>query len=58
MRAWFLLIQNTIAKYRIIDEDIYNFDETGFQIGVIATTKVVTAAEKARTDAIQPGNRE
>ena len=58
MRAWFLLVQNIIAKYRIIDEDIYNFDETGFQIEVIATTKIVTVAKKARTDAIQPGNRE
>jgi hypothetical protein len=58
IRAWFLLVQNTIAKYGIVDEDIYNFDETGFQMGVITTTQVVTSAEKARTDAIQPGNRE
>ena len=58
VRAWFLLVRNTIAKYGIADEDIYNFDETGFQMGVIATAKVVTAAEKARTDSIQPGNRE
>ena len=58
IRAWFLLVQNTIAKYGIVDEDIYNFDETGFQMGVISTAKVVTAAEKARTDSIQPGNRE
>jgi hypothetical protein len=58
IRAWFLLVRNTIAKYGIADEDIYNFDETGFQMGVIATAKVVTSAEKARTDAIQPGNRE
>ena len=27
-------------------------------MGVISTAKVVTAAEKARTDSIQPGNRE
>jgi hypothetical protein len=26
----------------IQDEDIYNFDETGFAMGLIATTKVVT----------------
>ena len=58
IRGWFLLVRNTIAKYGIADEDIYNFDETGFQMGVISTAKVVTAAEKARTDLIQPGNRE
>jgi hypothetical protein len=58
IRAWFQLVRNTVAKYRIVEEDIYNFDETGFQMGVISTAKVVTAAEKARTDSIQPGNRE
>jgi len=58
IRAWFVLVRNTIAKYGIADEDIYNFNETGFQMGVISTAKVITAAEKARTDSIQPGNRE
>lgn len=39
--------------------DIYNFDETGFQMGVISTAKVVTATERAlRPVTIQPGNRE
>jgi hypothetical protein len=38
--------------------DIYNFDETGFQMGVISTAKVVTAANQARTVSIQPRNRE
>jgi hypothetical protein len=27
---WFQLVQNVRAKYGITDEDIYNFDETGF----------------------------
>ena len=27
-----------------MDEDIYNFDETGFQMGVISTAKVITGA--------------
>lgn len=58
IRAWFLLVQNTIAKYGVVEEDIYNFDETGFQMGVIATAKVVTATEKACTDSIQPRNQE
>jgi hypothetical protein len=31
----------TIAKYKIVTEDIYNFDKTEFQIGVIATVKVI-----------------
>ena len=30
IREWFNVVSNTKAKYRICDEDIYNFDETGF----------------------------
>ena len=30
IREWFNVISNTKAKYRICDEDVYNFDETGF----------------------------
>ena len=28
--GWFNLVRNLIAKYGILEEDIYNFDETGF----------------------------
>ena len=39
-------------------EDIYNFDESGFQIGVATTTKVaIQAKQKGRPKAKQPGNR-
>ncbi len=59
IKGWFNLVRNTIAKYGILEEDIYNFDETGFQMGVIGTAKVVTASERrGRTRTIQPGNRE
>jgi len=42
---WFRLVRNTIAKYGIAEEDIHNFDESGFLMGVIATAKVVTGVE-------------
>jgi hypothetical protein len=58
IRDWFRLVQNTIAKHGILDEDIYNFDETGFQMGVISTAKVITGAEKSKPVSVQPGNRE
>jgi hypothetical protein len=59
IRGWFRLVQNTIAKYRIAEEDIYNFDKAGFLIGVIATAKVVTSSEsRNRPKTAQPGNRE
>jgi hypothetical protein len=59
IQGWFSVVRNLIAKYGILEEDIYNFDETGFQIGVISTSKVITRAErKGRSKIKQPGNRE
>ena len=52
-------MKNTIAKYSICDADIYNFDETGFMMGVISTGMVVTSSDgRAKAKTIQPGNRE
>jgi hypothetical protein len=45
IELWFGLVANVKAKYGILDEDTYNFDETGFQIGVGGSVKVVTALE-------------
>ncbi|KAJ6255929.1 hypothetical protein Dda_9219 [Drechslerella dactyloides] len=56
---WFQLIEAVKAKYGIVDDDIYNFDETGFAMGVISTTTVVTGAEaRDKAKLAQPGNRE
>ena len=56
---WFRLVENTIAKYGITLADIYNFDETGFMMGVIASGMVVTGAERCgKAKSVQPGNRE
>jgi hypothetical protein len=47
------------AKYGIQDADLYNFDETGFMMGMITATMVVTRAERrGRAKTVQPGNRE
>jgi hypothetical protein len=47
------------AKYGIHDCDFYNFDETGFMMGVICAAMVVTRADRrGRGKAVQPGNRE
>jgi len=47
------------AKYGILDYDFYNFDETGFIMGVISPAMVVTHADRrGRDKAVQPGNRE
>jgi hypothetical protein len=36
------------AKYGIVDDDIYNFDESGFLMGKISSQLVVTGTEKPR----------
>jgi hypothetical protein len=57
--AWFRLVSNMRAKYGVLDCDIYNFDETGFMMGVICPGMVVTRADRrGRGKAVQPGNRE
>ncbi|KAF5255628.1 hypothetical protein FOXYS1_13950, partial [Fusarium oxysporum] len=59
IRNWFRLIANVIAKYGIRPNEIYNFDETGFMMGVIASGMVITGAERrGRPKSVQPGNRE
>jgi len=57
--GWFGLVANTKAKYGIQEDDIYNFDETGFMMGVIGSTLVVTRADRrGKAKSVQPGNRE
>jgi len=57
--ACFTLVEDTKAKYGVHNDDVHNFDETGFQMGVIGSMKVVTSAERrARPELVQPGDRE
>ncbi|EDN98948.1 hypothetical protein SS1G_13807 [Sclerotinia sclerotiorum 1980 UF-70] len=59
IEKWFQMVLNIRAKYGIQDCDFYNFDETGFMMGIIVACMVVTSAERnGRSKAIQPGNRE
>lgn len=34
IREWFKRLRDTVAKYSIVDDDIYNFDEMGFQMTI------------------------
>ena len=47
IRAWFKRVQDTKIQYGILDEDVWNFDETGYQMGVLTTAKVVTGTDGA-----------
>ncbi|KAJ5568122.1 hypothetical protein N7450_010608 [Penicillium hetheringtonii] len=59
IKEWFLKVQRAIDENGIQPEDIYNFDETGFAMGLISSQKVVTRAEYyGRRSVLQPGNRE
>jgi hypothetical protein len=59
IQPWFILVQNMKAKYGIIDEDIWNFDESGFMMGKITSQLVVTGLEKpGKAKKLQPGDRE
>ena len=59
LNAWFTLVANMRAKYGILDCDFYNFDETGFAMGVIAPGMVVTGSEqRGKRKKVQPGNTE
>jgi hypothetical protein len=52
-------VKNTVDKYGILLEDIYNFDETSFQMGQISASKVVTAIDRlGRLKQVKPTNTE
>ena len=46
VNAWFRLVRNVVNKYAIQEGDIYNFDETGFVMGMLLAVKVVTCSER------------
>ncbi|EDO02563.1 hypothetical protein SS1G_05039 [Sclerotinia sclerotiorum 1980 UF-70] len=59
IEEWFRLVANIRAKYSILDGDFYNFDETGFMIGIISAAMVVTSAERhGRSKSVQLGNQD
>jgi hypothetical protein len=46
-------------NWKILDDDVYNFDENGFMMGVAATSKAVTSSDTVgRAVVVRPGNRD
>lgn len=43
---WFRLVQNMINFHGIVEDDIYNFNETSFRIGQAGNQIVVTGTER------------
>jgi DDE superfamily endonuclease len=48
------------SKYGITDDDTFNFDETGFAMGIAipGSSKVVTTSSVGRATTMQPGDRQ
>ena len=54
IKSWF-----TIQQYGITNQDIYNFDETGFAMGQISSHRVITSIHRhSKAPLEQPGNRQ
>lgn len=49
---WCELVRKTIQEYHIHPNDVYNFDESGFQLGDSGKTKVVTSTEFSENPSI------
>jgi hypothetical protein len=59
IKPWFDLVQKTIEKWGIVSDDIFNFDASGFAMGIGATQKIITSAEyHGKRALLQAGNRE
>ena len=59
LKQWFETVRKAIQEHGIHEDDIWNFDETGFAMGLCTTSKVITAAERSeRPRTVIQGNRE
>ena len=59
LKQWFETVRKAIQEHGIHEDDIWNFDETGFAMGLCTTSKVIAAtkcSEMPRT--VIQGNRE
>jgi len=59
IKEWLDTVNAAIQEHGIHEDDIWNFDETGFAMGLCTTSKVITAAERSeRPRTVIQGNRE
>ena len=54
---WFKLVEETCQAYGILNKDTYNFNKTGYIMGIAITLKVITSSNTiGRAITIQLGN--
>jgi hypothetical protein len=59
IKQWFETVCEVIQEHGIHKDDIWNFDETGFAMGLSTTSKVITSVERSeRPHRVIQGNRE
>ena len=59
IKPWFETIREAIQEHGIHEDDIWNFDETGFAMGLCSSSKIITAVERSeRPRRVIQGNRE
>ena len=59
INEWFDLVRNSIQKYGTPPCDIWNFDESGFAMGVLSSGMIVTGTDSvSKQSSVQAGNRE
>ena len=57
-KAHFEKYQEVVNKYGIISDDQWNFDETGYRIGMARNDWIITADNSRRSYSADPSNRE
>jgi hypothetical protein len=59
IKGFFNWLQGLVQEYGITNEDIYNFNETGFAMGIGAIVKVICSSDRlGKPSLIQPRNHE
>jgi DDE superfamily endonuclease len=58
IKEWFELLQACMKEYDIGEGEIWNFDETGFQVGMLKGAKVMVPREIKQAYIRSPENRE
>ena len=58
IQRWFQLVESTIQKYDIRQEDTYNMDEKGTALGVGGTSRVICSKHDIQAYQAKDGNRD
>ena len=59
LEEWFALVADTVAKYGVMEADLYSFDQASFKIGIVTKPQIVTSANRSNgVKKAHPGNKE